>query len=195
MMHQLARLDAAERKRILDGFLDTVFGGLPEEGGRFETLIRQSFPALPEEPTERQVEAWVDLVTLIQDETFVARVRRMAARGAAKDLTAEENTRHQEAFGILAAGAGPAHDRGLDPASDGATTLVRRLAAEWATHVGQPDTAGGRARLRESLAAFSDERVDRFWRLVAIVGGRPENSGGPSFATIQWLVTALGHAG
>jgi DNA-binding transcriptional MerR regulator len=195
MMHQLARLDAAERKRILDGFLDTVFGGLPEEGGRFETMIRQSFPTLPDEPTQQQVEAWVELVTLIQDDTFVARVRQMAVRGAAKDLSAGQNARHQEAFGILAAGAGEAHGRGLDPTSEEATALVRRLAAGWAAHVGKPDTAEGRAGLRESLAAFNDERVDRFWRLVAIVGDLPERPGAPSFATVHWLVTALGHAG
>ena len=68
LMNRLTRLDEAGRRRILDEFVDRVFAGIDDEHGTgeaFARLMRDAFPELPQEPTQQQVEAWVDLVELV----------------------------------------------------------------------------------------------------------------------------------
>lgn len=198
-MHRLAKLDAAERRRILDGYLDKVFGGLDEQDsgrGAFERMMRAAFPDLPEEPTAEQVEAWVELVSLIQDEDFVARCRQMAEHGAQKRqrLSEEKWNRVQTAFAtILAPEAQKAYAEGLDPASDAGRVRVEAIIAAWADTVGVHDLAAGRKELLESMEANLDRRVNRFWELVAVVAGQPDlaSQGAPSFESMEWLLKAL----
>ncbi len=206
LMHRLAKLDAAERTRILDGFLDTVFKGLDGKGldggsgagGKFETMIRASFPELPEDPTGEQVEAWVELVTLIQDEDFTARVRTMAQRGAAKHVSEEATVRHQEAFNtVLASRATQAYTEGIDPVSTDGTALAAAIAASYAQTTGNRDTPAWRATLIEDLEAFTDRRVYRFWELVALVSGDTTTVAvaSPMIEALEWMITALQTAG
>jgi DNA-binding transcriptional MerR regulator len=198
-MHRLAKLDAAERKRILDGYLDKVFGGLDEgDSGRgaFERMMRAAFPDLPEDPTAEQVEAWVELVSLIQDDDFVARCREMAVYGARKRqrLSDEKWDKVQTAFAtVLAPEAQKAYAEGIDPASDAGRARVETIIAAWAEAVGMEDLAAGRKELLESMEANLDRRVNRFWELVATVSGRPSmaSKGAPSFESMEWLLKAL----
>jgi DNA-binding transcriptional MerR regulator len=199
LMHRLARLDAAERQRILDGYLDRVFGGLDaRESGRdnFEQMMRSAFPDLPEDPTPAQVEAWVELVSLIQDDDFVARCRLMAEHGAAKRarMSDEQWQRDQAAFGtVLVPGAVKAYGEGVDPGSAEGRSRVDAMAAAWAEAAGTQDGPDTRRDLLENLEVFLDRRVDRFWALVATVSGRtgPAGAGAPSFESMEWLVEAL----
>lgn len=211
LMHRLARLDATERARILDGFLDRVFEGLGGQdghngqdapggpGGEFEAMIRSVFPQLPEEPTEAQVDAWVELVALIQDEDFTARIRTMAVRGVGKRAaqTDEEFAREQAAFGqVLATRATEAVAEGIDPGSQRGARLAGEIAGDWCAAAGFADTPERRAQLLADLETFTDRRVDRFWALVAAVGQspHPQYGTGPTFEAMQWLVTAFGKA-
>jgi hypothetical protein len=43
------------------------------------------------------------------------------------------------------------------------------------------------------METFLDRRVNRFWELVAVVGGRPSlaSQGAPSFESMEWLTKAL----
>jgi DNA-binding transcriptional MerR regulator len=199
LMHRLAKLDAAERQRILDGYLDRVFGGLDfEESGRgdFERMMRTAFPELPEDPTAEQVEAWVELVSLIQDDDFIARCRLMAEHGAAKRarMDDEQWQRDQAAFGtVLVVGAVEAYDEGIDPVSAEGRARVQQLADAWAEAAGVPDGPQARKELLANLEVYLDRRVNHFWELVAAVAGRPglASQGAPSFESMEWLVRAL----
>ncbi len=199
LMHRLAKLDAAERQRILDGYLDRVFGGLDKDNsgrGDFERMMRSAFPDLPDNPTAEQVDAWVELVTLIQDEAFIARCRQMAEHGAAKRarLDDEQWQRDQTAFGtVLVVEAVKAYDEGVDPDSAAGRARVESIASAWAQAAGLPDGPHTRRELLENLEVFLDRRVDRFWELVGIVAGRPSlaSQGAPSFGSMEWLVRAL----
>ncbi|MBA3747529.1 MAG: MerR family transcriptional regulator, partial [Solirubrobacterales bacterium] len=82
LMHQLARLSADERRRIVDDFLDDVLGDLEIDPGLAERM-RRTRPDLPDDPTPEQVEAWIELAELIQEPGFRRRVRAMSEAYAA----------------------------------------------------------------------------------------------------------------
>lgn len=199
LMNRLAKLDSAERKRVLDGYLDGVFGGLAGDEGRdgqFAQIMRSVFPELPEEPSAEQVEAWVELVALIQDEDFVAVSRRMAEHGAQKRARSsdEEWQRDQEAFAaVLGPQAEAAYRAGLDPVSEPGRARMLAIAAEWAERAGKPDSARTRADLLANLELMTDRRVNTFWQLVGRIGDRPEpeSQGAPLFESMEWLIKAL----
>lgn len=203
LMNRLARLDAAGRKRILDDFVDRVFGGIVDEHGTnkaFAAMMSNAFPELPQDPTERQIEAWVDLVELVQDEEFIARSRQMAQYGAAKraKLSDAEWEADQAAFGaVLAPRAAAAYTAGIAPDSAEGRALATEIFEAWCAELKQPADDEHRARIVESLDTMNDRRVNRFWELVGIVGDRPNPpvQGGPLYESMQWLSEALRPAG
>ncbi|NYI06393.1 MerR family transcriptional regulator [Allostreptomyces psammosilenae] len=186
LMHRLARLDANERRRIVDGFLTEVFGGLETDDRSFEEMMRASFPDLPESPTPRQVDAWVELLELVQDEGFRARTRQMAVRGAqmraaGDEAAAREQAAHGGAMVALMDGAQQAVADGVDPSSAEGGAVLGALMERWADAVGQEDTPRSRTDLADEIEMFTDRRVERYWQLVGIVGGHawPSQPAGP----------------
>jgi DNA-binding transcriptional MerR regulator len=200
LMNRLAKSDAAERKRILEGFVDRVFDGIEDEhhtSEQFAALMRTAFPDLPPEPTQRQVEAWVELVELVQDEDFIARTRQMAAYGAAKRARLDDAAWEldQKAFGaVLAPRAADAWSSGLAADSAQGRARAREIFREWAEALGRPADAAQLATVVEALTVMNDPRVSRFWQLVGTVGDRPElaAAGAPTYESMRWLLEALG---
>ena len=180
-MHELARLSAEERGRLIDDFWDAVFGGAETDPG-FEARLRSARPELPDDPGPEQVDAWVELATLAGDEAFRATVRTMTARGPADPAAARARS------ALVADRAGAALEAGIDPAS----AAARPLADELAAALLGPERAGdpaARAALADELATFSDARVERFWRLLAVVNGWGEvASTRPAY---EWTIAAL----
>jgi DNA-binding transcriptional MerR regulator len=201
LMNRLARLDAEGRKRILDDFMDRVFAGIEDEHGTsaaFASMMRNAFPELPQEPTERQVEAWVDLVELVQDEAFIARSREMAEYGAAKraKLSEAQWQADQAAFGaILAPRAEVAYQAGITPDSAEGRARATEIFEAWCAKLERPADDKHRALIIESLETMNDQRVNRFWELVGIVGDRPQPAvaaqGASLYESMQWLSEAL----
>ena len=199
LMNRLARLDTQGRKRILDEYVDRVFSGIDDEHGTsaaFAAMMRNAFPELPQEPTERQVEAWVDLVELVQDEDFIARSRQMAEHGAKKRAALDDAAwrADQEAFGeILAPRAEEAYAAGIEPDSEQGRARATEIYEAWSAKLGRPADERGRAFIVESLEVMNDARVNRFWELVGIVGDRPQLAaqGAPLYESMQWLLVAL----
>jgi DNA-binding transcriptional MerR regulator len=205
LMNRLARLDAEGRKRILDEYVDRVFAGIDDEHGTsaaFSEMMRNAFPELPQEPTQRQVEAWVDLVELVQDDAFIARSRQMAVYGAAKRARMNDAQwqADQEAFGaILAPRAAAAYAAGITPDSAEGRARATEIFEAWCARLEQPADDKHRAQIVESLETMNDQRVNRFWELVGIVGDRPRLAaaqGAPRgesslYESMQWLSEAL----
>ncbi|MGW0208498.1 MerR family transcriptional regulator [Streptomyces sp. NPDC003233] len=111
-MHRLATLSEAERRRLIDGFLDAVLEAPPQPAPTdpprpaltdapqtplpnaprpspadppfpAEAGLRRSLtPELPGHPTAEQVTAWVELAELSLDDEFRAAVRRLVQEHA-----------------------------------------------------------------------------------------------------------------
>ena len=191
LMHELARLTEAERRRIVDDFLDDVLGDLdvdPELVAR----LRMARPDLPDDPSTEQVEAWIELAQLLADPDFRARIRAMSERGAADRASAADvpdRAAAGDAAQLVTDRGSAALAAGVDPLSAEAGPIVDELAAAFAAAHGREDGAEYRAWLAEMLETFTDTRVERYWQLLATINGWP-----PRAVTVpawEWFGTAL----
>lgn len=182
-MHRLARLSAAERRRLTGEFLDTVFGGLGEGPRRSFT------PELPDDPTDEQVEAWVELAELSLDPDFRVRMRSMVENHAA-DLPAEGPVRPRpDVVALTRDHASAALASGLAPDSPRADPVVAALTADCALILGRPDDTTLHRTLLHRLETANDPRRDRYAELLARVNDWPAPE--PLAPAIDWSVTAL----
>ncbi|MFF3560995.1 MerR family transcriptional regulator [Streptomyces sp. NPDC002574] len=192
LMHRLATLSDRERRRLVEEFIDHTVEGLDADPA-FVAMMRDAVPVLPEDSTAAQVDAWVELAELVQDAGFRAAMRRAVAdqsRTAGDSATppaADDELRSLAA--LLRERAGGAAEAGLDPGSAEARPVVDELVAAYARVTGRGDDAEFRAWLLERLELGHDARYERYWRLVAAVGGRPA----PPALTpaVTWFSSAL----
>ncbi|WP_214405850.1 MerR family transcriptional regulator [Pseudonocardia lacus] len=179
LMNDLARLSAAERQQMIDEFVDATFAGTdPQAPGAGIAGAMRSMPAeLPDDPSTEQVAAWVELAELVGDPAFRARVREMAVAGSAPATEApaiDPAAVAEHAGGALAAG--------VDPASEEGQRVLARI-------TGPDFDPGRRAAAADTLATFSDRRVERYWQLLGVLNGwAPVPSSVPAF---EWVIAAL----
>ncbi|GAA2981346.1 MerR family transcriptional regulator [Actinokineospora diospyrosa] len=177
LMHEMARLSAAERQRVIDEFVDRTFAGVEGNapGAGIATAMRQLPAELPDDPTDQQVDAWVELAGLVADEDFQRRVREMAVTGA----TGAPAVAHDPA--LVVEHAGPAEAAGIDPASARGQEVLGRIAPDLSTE--------DRVRLAETIEVFSDRRVERYWQLLGVLNGSEPFE--PRVPAFEWFAAAL----
>ncbi len=162
-MSDLTTLTAEERRRIVDDYLDAVFG---DDHSAVADKLRMGTPELPEDPTADQIAAWVELAELLRDSDYIATSRRMAQRALAEGPAPD--AAQFEVGKAVGEHAGIAARSGLDPNAPEALTVVERLEA---MKSGQRED---RATAAERIEAFTDRRAARYWTLVGIVNGWPQ---------------------
>jgi DNA-binding transcriptional MerR regulator len=180
-MTDLTTLTAEERRRIVDDYLDAVFG---DDAGTVTQRFSMGAPELPDDPTPEQVAAWVEVAQLLRDPDFIDSSRRMAQRALAEGP--EPDPAQLEVAKAVGALAGPARRAGVDPASPEALTIVERLESM------APKPGEDRAVAAERIEAFTDHRVGRYWTLVGIVNGWPPSQASEDLVDAwEWYARAL----
>ncbi|MEA2157102.1 MAG: hypothetical protein QOE11_3242 [Solirubrobacteraceae bacterium] len=192
LMHDLARLSAAERRTIVTDFVEEAFVGVDADPG-VAKMMRGALPELPDEPTTEQLQAWIELAELVAADDFRRRVRAMAQRSAEDRAGAPAaqpgSAAHASAAQAVAERAGAALAAGIDPASASARPVVDDLAAVFAQLHGSLDGPEFRATLVGMIETFADRRVERYWQLLAIINGWPQRaSSAPAW---EWLLAGL----
>jgi DNA-binding transcriptional MerR regulator len=194
LMHRLAQLSDDERRRIVADFVDHVFEGLDADSA-IVARMRGAMPELPDDPTDEQLEAWIELAELVADDDFRATIRRMAERGAADRSAAAgraggpNSSDAVRVAQLVTERAGSAVDAGVDPAGPAATPVIDELAAAFAGLHGRTDDRVFRAWLAEVLDTFADRRAERYWQLLAVMNGWPPQPS--SAAAWEWLIAGL----
>jgi DNA-binding transcriptional MerR regulator len=191
-MHELARLSEEERRHIITDFFDDVFGGLSIDP-EFEGRMRSIMPDLPDEPTADQIDAWIELATLVGDPGFRQRIRQMAEDHSAARQRGEQPGAGTEAtqagVAIVSAKAGAALAAGVDPASAEGQVILAELLADWAVAAQTVDSVEFRVQLLANLESGTDRRAERYWQLLGIINGWPPvPSVVPAF---EWVLAAL----
>jgi DNA-binding transcriptional MerR regulator len=164
LMTDLTTLTTEERRRILDDYLNDVFG---DHHSEVAERMRMGAPELPDDPTPDQVAAWTELAALLRDPDFIASSRRMAQRALAEGPQPDPS--QFELGKAINEQAGAAVRSGIAPDSAQARAVIERLEQ---LAPGEPED---RAAAAERIEAFNDKRVGRYWALVAIVNGWPQN--------------------
>ncbi|MFB6963460.1 MerR family transcriptional regulator [Streptomyces sp. NPDC056309] len=172
LMHQLAQHSEDERRRLIDDFLEAVFGGL-EEAPTFAGVMRSMTPELPADPDAEQVQAWMELAELSRDPDFRTGVRRMAEDHATEQARGDTTGPRRDIAATVRDLVGPALATHIDPTSPQADPIVAALTAHYARVLGHPDDIGLRRRLATRLENINDPRRDRYLQLLAMVNGWP----------------------
>ncbi|WP_435606315.1 MerR family transcriptional regulator [Streptomyces ardesiacus] len=177
LMNKLARLSTAERRRIIEDFTAEVFDGIDTGDPGVRTRLRFAVADLPDDPTPEQVDAWVELAELIQDQEFRRAMRRSVEFNAA-DRGPDVPT-GSWFMSRLVQLAGDALREGVAPDSPRAAGILHAL-------IGDADPAV----VRERLTAGANVRLARYRELSAIVNGHePPPAHEEEFG---WVVAALG---
>ncbi|MFJ3308185.1 MerR family transcriptional regulator [Streptomyces sp. NPDC086549] len=177
LMNKLARLSAAERRRILEEFVDEMFHGLDPADPDIRERLRNTAGSLPDDPTPEQVDAWVELAELIQDPEFRAEMRRAAEFNAADRGHDSRRGASMWFFKRLVELVGRARERGIAPESPEAGRVLRDL-------LGTADRADVLARMN----ATHNAGTARYRELLGILKGTPAPAHEEDFA---WVVAAL----
>jgi DNA-binding transcriptional MerR regulator len=189
-MTALARASADEAKRMMHAFLTAVFAD--HEDDPFAERMRAALPMLPPEPSEAQIDAWIELAELVEDASFRGRVREMVAQGQRRRTTSEAGEPGAPSRAVSEAvleTAGAAVIRGISPGSAEGAGIVSELVGHFSTPAGRSDDAAYRAELADRLATFSDRRVERYWQLIGAINGWPaQPSTVPAY---EWLIAGL----
>ncbi|MGA9113993.1 MAG: MerR family transcriptional regulator [Candidatus Dormiibacterota bacterium] len=189
-MTDFARASAEEACRTMDDFLSAAFAD--HEQDPFAAMMPDALPVLPDEPSQEQIDAWIELAALMSDPPFRGRVREMVVEGGRQRAAARlspTDAATQEAGQAVVDKAGAALAAGIDPASAGAAPIAGELAGFFARAARRADGPEYRAELLAQLERFSDRRVERYWQLIGIVNGwPPQPSRWPAY---DWLIVAL----
>ncbi|KUO14793.1 helix-turn-helix domain-containing protein [Streptomyces dysideae] len=178
LMNKLARLSAAERRRIVEDFMAEIFEGLDTADPDIRTRLRFAAANLPDDPTPEQVDAWVELAELIQNPDFRVLMRRAIEFNAADrgpDVPAGTSLWFMSRLIQL---SGEALRQGIAPEAPEAEEVLAGL-------LGDAD----RSAVLERLEAGSNLQLARYRELSAILNGlEPQPSYEGEFA---WVVAAL----
>jgi DNA-binding transcriptional MerR regulator len=180
-MNRIAQATADERRRIIEEFVDSIFTGVEvdpareEDARRFQARMRGATPELPDDPTDEQVDAWLELADLVRDEDFRGRLREMSARsfGGGGSSAFPTGPAAMSLAQLVTGKAGPAADAGLDPTSAEARPVVDELAGAFAAAAGRTDDAAYRRELADGIDSGNDPRAERYWQLMATINGWP----------------------
>ena len=176
-MNRLARLSAAERRRIMEEFVEEMFHGLDLVDPDIRERMRNTAVNLPDDPTPEQVDAWVELAEMVQDPEFRAQMRKAAEFNHA-DRGPETPAGASMWFAkLLVELVGRAREKGVAPESPEADKVLRKL-------LGNAD----RAAVLERITASHNVRIARWRELLGILKDQPVRAFEEEFG---WVVAAL----
>lgn len=189
-MTAFAHASADEARRIMDDFLSAVFAD--HEDNPFAARMRAAIPELSEDPSEAQVDAWVELAGLVREPAFRDRIREMVVKGERQRKEtglSDTDAATQKAGQAVVENAGAAVSSGIDPTSPEAKAVVDNLVGVFAAAAGRTDEREYRTELATQLLTFSDRRVERYWQLIGVINGWPERPG--LMPAYEWFIAGL----
>lgn len=210
LLHKLVSMSDDDRDALISRFWDFVTDGLDVHPTYVDGL-RSRRPHLPGEPSTEQLEAWIALAEIVQDEEFRTAVREFYHRtfGTARGrlMATPEMMARAEGHRQLLVEARAAQQSGVPADSVQAREIAERVAADsaefTATLTGKHDVD----RARRSITGFDPngraaqwmakstglKLLTRYHSLVAAINGtpRPDPDPGEAAALREWLAAAL----
>ncbi|WP_089104068.1 MerR family transcriptional regulator [Streptomyces hyaluromycini] len=208
LMRKLVSMSDDDRDRLVDRFWDFVTDGLDVHPGYVERLYGLR-PHLPEEPSTEQLEAWIELAEIVQDEEFRTALRDFFHRTFGTEqgrlMASPEMMARIERHRTLVLEARASQQAGVPADSPQARDIAERVAADSAELVaamtGEHDVGrarrsivefDGNGKAAQRLAAVTGLKLlTRYQSLVATVNGTPAPDPERAAAIREWMAAAL----
>ncbi|WP_300265753.1 MerR family transcriptional regulator [Microbacterium sp.] len=187
LLQRLVAMSDAERQRVIDDFLESVSDGLGEYAVR---KLRDAHPRLADDPTPEQLDAWISLAELLQDDAFRERTRAYLRETYATEVGEKMAAEPVQEF-INSAGAdlmptlSAAWEAQHAPSDPRVILLADEFVMQSATAagaVGDDDLRRRLARVYEQVDALTAQALSheeyrategRYLELVAIINDQP----------------------
>ncbi|MGV9280386.1 MerR family transcriptional regulator [Streptomyces sp. NPDC003730] len=193
LMHRIARLTTDERRRAVADFV-TGLGTDTPYARDAAAALRTALPELPDEPSDAQLAAWVELAELIADDGFRARLARAALPPADEEVLPDVAPEAvAELIPYVRQTVAAAREAGIDPEAADAAPVADAVAERFAAVLGRPDGPELREWMARRFEAGHDPLVERYWRLVWTVNDWQVVPGHLPFQ--PWMARALRASG
>jgi len=163
----MLNLSQAERRDVIARFFDKVTDNLTVDPAWKDWMVDMSAPDLPDEPTAEQIDAWIELQGMLNDQSFL-QLMRENAKGVHSPVMNKEI--FEEIQKDLLQRAGDAMAKGIEPTSDVGRVIGEDFLKGWARAHGVEADADFYARMKRKYVEYKPVS-DRYWRLVRILGG------------------------
>ncbi|MFG2037463.1 MerR family transcriptional regulator [Dactylosporangium sp. NPDC048998] len=191
---KIAQASADERKRIVGEFFDSIFTGIAEsdEARRFTEGMRSVSADLPDEPTDEQVDAWIELAEMLRQEDFRDKLREMGRHSfspGARRVVPTDMSEIKWFVELVGSAQDKAPDKALDGGAPDPAAVVDEVMGRWAEAAGRADSPELRDEVVAALEGAIEPRAERYWQLMATINGWP-----PIPATMHrwaWFLSAL----
>lgn len=211
LMHKLVSMSDDDRDQLINQFWDFVTDGLDVHPSYVERL-HNNRPHLPEEPSTGQLEAWIELAELVQDEEFRTALRDFFHRtfGTEKGrlMASPEIVARAERHLKILSEARAAHQAGLPADAPRAREIAERVAADSADLIAAMTGKRDLEKARRRIAEFEDDGkapqwlakatglklLTRYHALVATINGKPKPEPQRTAAIRAWMAAAMGEA-
>ena len=208
LMHKLVSMSDDDRDQLITQFWDFVTEDLDVHPSYVDRL-RDQRPQLPEEPSTEQLEAWIELAEIVQDEEFRTSMHdhfhRVYSTDKGKLLATPEMMARVEQHRQLLLEAKAAQQAGVAADSPQARDIAERVAADRAefsaTLTGEHDPDKARRSITEYdpngkaaqwLAKSPGMKLlTRYHSLVATINGTPKPDPDQAAAMREWMAAAL----
>ena len=163
----MVNLSQAERRDVIARFFDKVADSQTVDPAWKDWMVDMSAPGLPDEPTAEQIDAWVELQEMLNDQTFLQLMRENAkdVPGPAMDKAIFDRMQKD-----LLQRAGDAMAKGVEPTSDVGRIIGEDFLKGWASAHGVEADADFYMRMKRKYVEYKPVS-NRYWRLVRILGG------------------------
>jgi DNA-binding transcriptional MerR regulator len=177
-MNRIAQATNEERRRAMTEFLDSIFDfGAGPVDNEFTKMLRGVSPDLPDDPTDEQLDAWVELAELIRDESFRAKLREMGSwmRSPQKpdELMPTDPQTAMELSELAFGRIEPLVEAGVAPTDPAAAPVVDEIVAAYAAAAGRDPDPAYRRELAAATRRGYEPRAERYWQLLAVINGWP----------------------
>lgn len=173
LMHKLVSMSDDDRDRLISQFWDFVTDGLDVHPSYVERLHNQR-PHLPEKPSTEQVEAWIELAEIVQDEEFRTALRDFFHRAfgteQGKLMASPEMMARIERHRKLRLEARAAQQVGVPADSPQARDIAERVPADSAELVAAMTGEHDVDKARRSIVGYDRNGKAAQWR----ANDRPE---------------------
>jgi DNA-binding transcriptional MerR regulator len=165
---EMTTVSNAERVDVLRRFLDQVVSGATVDATWKEWMLDMSRPELPEDPSDAQIDAWIELSALLAEPGFIEKMRR----NAEDSVVRLKGDVLQETWQKIDARAKDAMSRGVEPGSAEGQSVAGDYLEGWARAQGAELDAENLRRMGRKTFEHTPN-MRRYWELVRILKGQP----------------------